>query len=153
MARTEDGGAASAVRRVLPRSSQRRVCCSCAHAHRTLRSRRDCSFPTWSAEGDVPAGEGEGVLAETDGCLYVEANGQRTLPIWEEGRGFADATLLGSDGEPIAEVGELIHGGGYYSDRAHIEDLADERIPDRCVPEGTDRFAVIYDIDVGPFTR
>jgi hypothetical protein len=87
----------------------------------------------------------QGILAEADGCLYVEANGQRTLPIWEAGLGFVDATLLGSDGEAIADVGDVIHGGGgYYADRAHIEDLADERIPERCIPEGADRFAVIY---------
>ena len=113
-------------------------------------------FPTWSAEGAVPAGIVQGVLDETDGCVYISANGQRTLPVWEEGLGFADGTLLGSDGEPIAEVGEVVHGaGGWYGGadgRAHIEDLAGERIPDRCVIDGgPDRFAMIYDVEAGPF--
>lgn len=114
-------------------------------------------FPTWSAEGAVPAAIVQGVLVETDGCVYIRANGQRTLPVWKEGLGFADGTLLGSDGEPIAEIGEVVHGGGDWyggrGGRAHIEDLAGERIPDRCViDEGPDRFAVIYDVEAGPFT-
>jgi hypothetical protein len=36
-------------------------------------------FPTWSAEGDVPAGQIQGTLVEDDRCLYVEANDRRTL--------------------------------------------------------------------------
>ena len=115
-------------------------------------------FPTWSADGAVPAGIVQGVLVETDGCVYISANGQRTLPVWEKGLGFADGTLLGSDGEPIAEVGEVVKGGGgWYGGavgRAHIEDLAGELIPDRCViDERPDRFAVIYDVEAGPFTQ
>jgi hypothetical protein len=115
-------------------------------------------FPTWSAEGAVPAGIVQGVLVETNGYLYVDANALLTLPIWEEGLGFADGTLLGPDGEPIAGIGAVVHGGGGYyggaDGRAHVEDLADERIPDRCVlDEGPDRYAVIYDVAAGPFTQ
>jgi hypothetical protein len=115
-------------------------------------------FPTWSADGAVPGGIVQGVLVETDGCVYISANGQRTLPVWEEGLGFADGTLLGSDGEPRAEVGDVVHGGGGWyggaDGRAHVEDLAGKRIPDRCVmDEGPDRFAVIYDVEAGPFTQ
>jgi len=36
-------------------------------------------FPTWDAEGDVPAGIVQGVLVEKNRCLFVEANGRRTL--------------------------------------------------------------------------
>jgi hypothetical protein len=113
-------------------------------------------FPTWSAEDAVPAGVVQGVLEEADGCIYISANGQRTLPVWEEGLGFASGTLLGSDGEAIAQVGKVVHGGGGWyggaSGRAHLEDLAGEPIPDRCViDEGPDRFAVIYDVEAGPF--
>ena len=115
-------------------------------------------FPTWNADGAVPDAIVQGVLVGADGCVYISANGQRTLPVWEEGLGFADGAVLGSDGEPIAEVGEVVHGGGGWyggtDGRAHIEVLAGERIPDRCViDEGPDRFAVIYDFEAGPFTQ
>jgi len=115
-------------------------------------------FPTWSADGARPTGVVEGVLVEANGCVYIDANGQQTLPVWEEGLGFADSRLLSSDGEPVAEVDEVVHGGGGWyggaDGRAHLEDLAGEGIPDRCViDEGPDRFAVIYDVAAGPFTQ
>jgi hypothetical protein len=108
-------------------------------------------FPTWDAEGDVPSGEVQGVLIEEDRCLFVQANGLQTLVVWEVGLGFEGNALLDSAGDPIATVGEPIHGGGgYYGDRRHIENLAREPIPERCVPAGDgDRFALIYDVE-GP---
>jgi hypothetical protein len=111
-------------------------------------------FPTWSADGDRPLAVVQGVLVEANGCVYISANGQRTLPAWEEGLGFANGTLLGRDGEPVAEVGAVVHGGGGWyggaNGRAHVEDLAGERIPDRCIiDEGPDRFAVIYEVAAG----
>jgi hypothetical protein len=113
-------------------------------------------FPTWSPDGPVAAGVVEGVLFEADGCVYIRANGQRTLPVWEGGLGWADSALLGSDGEPIARVGEVIHGGGGWyggaSGRAHLEELGGEPIPERCIiDQGADRFAVIYSVAAGPF--
>ena len=114
-------------------------------------------FPTWSAN-ERPEAIVQGVLDEANGCVYISANGQRTLPVWEEGLGFANGTLLGSDGEAIAEVGDVVHGGGgLYSGaegRAHLENLAGEPIPDRClIDEGPGRFAVIYEVEAGPFTQ
>ena len=115
-------------------------------------------LPTWDSGGDAPGAIVQGVLIETDGCLYLGSDGLLTLPVWEEGLGFVDGTLLRSDGEPIAEVGEIVHGGGGYyggaEGRAHVEDLADQQIPDRCVlDECPDRFALIYDVVAGPFTQ
>ena len=94
-------------------------------------------FPTWSAEGDVPAGEVFGTLIRDDRCLDVEANRP------------ADARRLGgrdglrergaatdASGSPIAQVGEAIHGGGGYGSRSHIENVSGESIPERCIPEG-----------------
>jgi hypothetical protein len=109
-------------------------------------------FPTWSAEGDVPAGEVFGTLVEDDRCLYVEANDLRTLVVWEDGMGFEDGTLLDASGSPIAQVGQVVHGGGgYYGSQRHIEDLSGETIPERCVPgESGDRFAIIYEVEAGP---
>jgi hypothetical protein len=111
-------------------------------------------FPTWSAEGDVLAGQIQGTLVEDDRCLYVEANDRRTLVAWEDGMDFEDETLLDVSGSPIAKVGEVIHGGGgYFGDRGHIEYLSGESVPERCVPGGEDgdRFAIIYEVEVGPF--
>jgi hypothetical protein len=116
-------------------------------------------FPTWDPSGPVPAGIVQGVLVETDGCIYLRAHGQRTLPVWEEGLGFANGVLLGSDGEPIAEVGEVVHGGGGGYEgaegRAHLEDLAGEPVPERCVIDEGDpeSFSMIYDVEAGPFTQ
>jgi hypothetical protein len=110
-------------------------------------------FPTWDAGEDVPAGQVQGVLVEEDRCLFVEAHGRRTLVAWEAGLGFENDALLDSAGDPIAKVGETIHGGGgYFGDRRHIESLAGEPIPERCFPVGDgDRFALIYDVEAGPF--
>jgi hypothetical protein len=110
-------------------------------------------FPTWDAEGDVPSGVVQGALVEEDRCLFVEADGRQTLVVWEAGLGFEDDTLLDSSGDPIAGVGERIHGGGgYYGARSHIEDLAGKTIPERCIPSADgDRFALIYEVEAGPF--
>jgi hypothetical protein len=111
-------------------------------------------FPTWRAEGPVPSGIVQGRLVEDDRCLYVQTGNQRTLVAWEDGMGFEDATLLDTSGSPIAQVGEMIHGGGgYFEERGHIEQLSGQSIPDRCVPDGedSDRFAIIYEVTAGPF--
>ena len=110
-------------------------------------------FPTWDAGGDAPAAIVQGVLIEKDRCLFVEANGQRALVVWEAGLGFEDDALLDSAGDPIASVGETIYGGGgYFGDRRHIENLAGEPIPERCLPAGDgDGFTLIYEVEAGPF--
>jgi hypothetical protein len=110
-------------------------------------------FPTWSAEGDVPGGEVSGTLIGDGRCLYVEANDQRTLVVWEDGMGFENGALFDASGHPVAQVGESIHGGGgYYGSRSHIEDLSGESIPERCIPDGgnADRYAIIYEVEAGP---
>ena len=110
-------------------------------------------FPTWDAGGDAPSAIVQGVLVEQDRCLFLEVNGTRALVIWEGGLGFEDNALLDSAGDPIASVGETIHGGGgYFGDRGHIENLAGEPIPERCVPVGnSDGFTIIYEVEAGPF--
>ena len=111
-------------------------------------------FPTWSAEGAVPAGIVQGTLVRDDRCLYVQRHGQRTLVAWEDGMGFEDGTLLDTSGSPIARVGQIIHGGGGYygNNQAHIEELSGDSIPERCVPgPGGDGFAIIYEVKAGPF--
>ena len=110
-------------------------------------------FPTWEAGGDAPGAIVTGVLVEKDRCLFLETDGQRALVIWEGGLGFENGALLDSSGNPIASVGETIHGGGgYFRDRRHIENLAGEPIPERCVPTGNgDGFALIYEVEAGSF--
>ncbi|HJU57322.1 MAG TPA: hypothetical protein VJ774_01130 [Actinomycetota bacterium] len=110
-------------------------------------------FPTWNAGGDAPTAIVQGVLVAEHRCLFVDADGLRTLVVWEAGLGFENGTIVDSTGHPIAMVGETIHGGGgYFGDRRHIENLAGEAIPERCVPAGNgDRFALIYEVEAGPF--
>ena len=110
-------------------------------------------FPTWDPGAEVVAGEVEGTLIEDDRCLYVEANDQRTLVVWEDGMGFEDGTLLDGAGAPIGRVGQVIHdGGGYYGrNRHHIEQVSGETIPERCIPTGRGEwYAIIYEVEAGP---
>jgi hypothetical protein len=83
----------------------------------------------------------------------VEASGDRALVVWEDGMGFESEALLDAAGDPVAHVGEVIHGGGgYFGDREHIESLAVEEVPERCIPAGSDDgFALIYDVEADPF--
>jgi hypothetical protein len=107
-------------------------------------------FPTWNAGGTVPDAIVSGTLVEKSNCLFIDAGSQRALVLWEEGMGYEGGQLLDGGGDPIAGLGERIHGGGgWYSDRSHIEGLAGETIPDRCVLDGPDRFALIYDVEPG----
>jgi hypothetical protein len=110
-------------------------------------------FPTWEPEGFVPAAIVQGTLVEDDRCLFVD-NGTRTLVVWEAGMGFENDALLDASGTEIARVGELIHGGGgYFDDRSYMERLAEQRIPERCIPgeRNGDEFAIIYEVEAGPF--
>jgi len=111
-------------------------------------------FPTWSVEGPVPSGIVQGTLVQDDGCLYVQWHGQRAMVAWEDGMGFENGTLRDASGSTIVGIGEVIHGGGgYFGSRRHIEELSGESIPERCVPddENDDRFAIIYEVEAGPF--
>jgi hypothetical protein len=108
-------------------------------------------FPTWDAGGAVPDAIVAGRLIERSDCLFIDADGMQALVLWEDGMGYDGGELLDPGGDPIARVGSSIHGGGgWFSDRKHAEDLAGERIPDRCVLDGPDRFAMIYDVEPGP---
>ncbi len=107
-------------------------------------------FPTWNADGTAPTAIVAGTLVEENDCLFIDGNGVRTLVVWEEGMGYEGGALLDEGGAPIARLGEMIHGGGgYYSDRTHIERLTEETIPNRCVLDGPERFALIYDVTSG----
>jgi hypothetical protein len=110
-------------------------------------------FPTWDAEGDVPAGIVQGVLVEEDRCLFVEANGRRTLVAWEAGLGFeATRSLIRLVTQSPGWGRRFMEVAGYYGDRRHIQNLAGEPIPERCLPVGDgDRFALIYEVEAGPF--
>lgn len=78
-------------------------------------------FPTWSAEGELPTGVVQGVLVERDGCLFLVSSGTETLIVWDDEYAFADGSLLGPSGNPIVRIGETLHGGGGYYDRALYE--------------------------------
>lgn len=107
-------------------------------------------FPTWDSDGAVPTAIVSGTLVEQSNCLFIDGNGERSLVFWEEGMSYKDGELLDKGGAAVAHLGEEIHGGGgYLSDRNHIEGLAGETIPDRCVLEGPDRFALIYEVEPG----
>jgi hypothetical protein len=109
-------------------------------------------FPTWDPAGAAPTGIVEGTLVFENDCLMLQSHGMRTFVVWEEGTGFSDWTLLDRSGDPVAHVGAEIHGGGgYFSDRAHVERLAGREIPERCIPEGSEPFALIYEVAEGPF--
>jgi hypothetical protein len=108
-------------------------------------------FPTWNGK-DRPQAGVSGVLTEHDQCLFLAANGEEVLALWEAGYFFADGMLLDSVGLPVARVGDLISGGGGYgSDWTVAEQIVGRAIPDRCRPAGTEPYALIYDVRAGPF--
>jgi hypothetical protein len=108
-------------------------------------------FPTFDASGALPGAIVTWTLFEESNCLFIDAGGgQRALVLWEDGMGYESGQLLDGGGASIAGLGEIIHGGGgWYSDRSHIEGLAGKMIPDRCVLDGPDRFVLIYDVESG----
>ena len=110
-------------------------------------------FPTWSAEGDVPAGEVFGTLIRDDRCLYVEANDQRTLVVWEDGMGFENgappptrpvlrsrrsAKRFTAAGATAAEVTSRTSRGSRFRNDVF-----------RRAANG-DRYAIIYEVEAGP---
>jgi hypothetical protein len=116
-----------------------------------VRARSEVFFPTWTGE-DRPQAIVTGLLTERDGCLFLRANGQEVLALWERGYSYAGGVLLDPSARPVVRVGELLHGGGGYgSSWQHAEDLVGGRIPPRCRPEGVEPFALIYDVEPGPF--
>ncbi|MCI0632835.1 MAG: hypothetical protein L0206_02805 [Actinobacteria bacterium] len=107
-------------------------------------------FPRWSAD-DAPTAIVGGVLVEREGCLFLRSGETVALALWEDGYGFEEGSLIDSSGEPVAHVGEAIHGGGGHgSDRTWAEGIVGEPIPDRCIPEGVESFVLIYDVEPGP---
>jgi hypothetical protein len=107
-------------------------------------------FPKVQGEITMQAGV-YGVLTERDGCLYLTANDQDVLALWDQEYWYTDGTLLDSVGLPVAKVGEEVHGGGGYgSDWSWAEEQIGQAIPDRCRPDGAEPFAVIYDVAPGP---
>jgi hypothetical protein len=108
-------------------------------------------FPTWSADGTRPTGVVQGTLVERDGCLFLLSSGKETLIVWDDEYAFAGGSLLGPSGDPIVRFGWTLHGGGGYYGRAHAEDVSGTSIPDRCVPDQAEGFALIYGVEAGPF--
>ena len=107
-------------------------------------------FPTWEANSR-PEAIVTGVLFERERCLFLRIASQDALVLWEKGYSYADGTLFDFAGQPVARVGQTIHGGGGYgSDWDHAEQLADQPIPDRCRPSGTEPWVLIYDVKTGP---
>lgn len=107
-------------------------------------------FPRWSGN-ERPGAIVSGVLVEREGCLLLGSGEFEALALWEDGYGFEDGSLIAPSGEPVAVVGETIHGGGGYgSDRTWAEGLVGEAIPDRCISDGAEPFVLIYDVELGP---
>lgn len=108
-------------------------------------------FPTWEPGNARPAAIVQGDLVERDRCVYLRSNEELTLIAWEVGMGYDHGALLARDGESLARVGETVHGGGGYFGRAHIEELSGSTVPERCALSGPDQYAIIYEVEPGPF--
>lgn len=110
----------------------------------------DVFFPTWSSESKPTAIVG-GTLVEERGCLFLRLNEEDALALWEQGYSYAYGALRNERGEVVADLGDPVQGGGgYYSDLAYVEDLVGQPIPRRCQPEGSEPYALIYDVQRGP---
>ncbi len=106
-------------------------------------------FPTWSSDSRPTALVG-GTLVARRGCLFLRTGTSHALALWEEGYSYVDRQLLDPAGQPVARVGDAIHGGGgYASDWGHAQQLVGEKIPTRCRPKGAEPFLLIYDVEHG----
>jgi hypothetical protein len=106
-------------------------------------------FPTWT--GNVrPAALISGILVERNGCLFLElGDGNLSLILWEEGYRYRDGTLYDAAGDAVVTVGQTLHGGGgHFEDPSH---LVDEPVPERCLPEGSEPYVMLYDVAPGPY--
>jgi hypothetical protein len=113
--------------------------------------RRAVFFPTWSYQDSGPLAIVGGVLVERDGCLFLSEGGEEILPVWDEVYAYSGGALVDQHWSVVARVGDHVRGGGgYYADRRFLEeDVIGREIPERCRPEGTEPYALIYDVERG----
>jgi hypothetical protein len=106
-------------------------------------------FPTWQMDAR-PEALVDGTLVEHDGCLFSSWGEGESLILWERGLSYDGRAVLDAGGSVVARVGEPFRGaGGYYaaSDRAFVEDLIGEPIPERCMPAlDADGIVLVYDV-------
>ena len=77
---------------------------------------KELTFPVQENSADVMDALITGKLVERDGCLYIDAGGRSTSPIWPHGFSYdrdGDAvTILDDKGTPVARTGEEVSMGG-----------------------------------------
>jgi hypothetical protein len=105
---------------------------------------------TRTAGGGLAA-SAEGVLEIKDGCLWLEQEGGRYLPIWPRGTSLHDSStgliLVTADRATTVIVGtnRVALGGGEAPSRASVEGSIGQTIPDQCA---TAPFWSVFTIEV-----
>jgi hypothetical protein len=100
-------------------------------------------LPTYRAMDGMPAAEIRGQLVERNGCLTIEADGERWLLLWPPGSSAtlgADGLVVRSGGAQAVVGTAVVTGGGEYGpeSRAFVADLIGTPPPAACAD--IDRF-------------
>lgn len=90
--------------------------------------------PPWGVEHNMAAREG--VLVVDGGCVWMEHEGRRTLPLWPPWTtpvaNGERMEIRSRDGDLLAIEGEWFHTAGGGRSLEHAEDLIGRAIPLRC---------------------
>lgn len=107
-------------------------------------------LPIYGPLDSVPEALLTGRLVEDDGCLWIENDDGRALPMWPSGsRIERDGTSLAvvNTGGARAVVGtQVVAGGGGYGPAQYdfVLELIGEQVPDAC--RGEDSYLLVYDV-------
>ena len=107
-------------------------------------------LPTYRPMEGVPAAEIVGRLVLEGGCLWIEHEGGRALPLWPAGSRLErenDTLAVVNSGGARAEVGTVVAGGGGEYGPEHYEfvvGLIGEAIPPACRGDGY--YWLVYDV-------
>lgn len=111
----------------------------------------DVFLPTYSPMDTLPEALIGGRLILDDGCLWLEHQEGRALPLWPSGSSLEQAgdtlIVVQHGGRARAEVGtDVLGGGGGYGPEHYdfVVELIGEEIPPAC--RGEDHYALVYDV-------
>lgn len=99
----------------------------------------------------LPAGETRGRLVEEDGCLWIDHDDGRMLPLWPPGsrieRDGTSLVVVNSGGARAVVGTEVYAGGGQYGDPERYDLVVEaigEEVPSGC--RGNDSYWLVYDV-------
>ncbi len=111
----------------------------------------DVYLPTYRPGDTLPEALIGGRLVLDDGCLWLEHQEGRVLPLWPSGSRLEQVgdtvVVVQHGGRARAEVGtDVVGGGGGYGPEHYdfVVEMIGEEIPPAC--RGEDYYALVYDV-------